>query len=136
MVPGARNVGALLPGHWHRSAAATQPVLGLPGVQLLAQPATSTTLSRVTCMTCQVSGVTCDEVPPDGALVDVLRLPGGRVHGAGGRGGQRPALDGGDGGARQHRGDTLPCNTSSSHSHSFIVHSVCREAWIVLLSSE
>ena len=105
MVPRARNVGTLLPGHWHRSAAATQPVLGLPGVQLLAQPATSTTLSRVT----------CHVVPPDGALVDVLRLPGGRVHGAGGRGWQRPALDGGDGGARQHRGDTLPCNITSSH---------------------
>ena len=132
MVPGARNVGALLPGHGHRSAAATQPVLGLPGVQLLAQPATSTTLSRGHEVTC----VKCDEVPPDGALVDVLRLPGGRVHGPGGRGGQRPALDGGDGGARQHRGDALPCNTSSSHSHSFIVHSACREAWIVLLSSE
>ena len=127
MVPRARNVGTLLPGHWHRSAAATQPVLGLPGVQLLAQPATSTTLSRVTC---HVSRVTCHVVPPDGALVDVLRLPGGRVHGAGGRGWQRPALDGGDGGARQHRGDTLPCNITSSHSHSFIVYSVCRRAWI------
>ena len=71
-------------------------------------------------VTCHVSRVTCHVsrgrvVPPDGALVDVLRLPGGRVHGAGGRGWQRPALDGGDGGARQHRGDTLPCNTSSSH---------------------
>ena len=64
---------------------------------------------------CHVSRVTCHVVPPDGALVDVLRLPGGRVHGAGGRGWQRPALDGGDGGARQHRGDTLPCNITSSH---------------------
>ena len=115
MVPRARNVGTLLPGHWHCSAAATQPVLGLPGVQLLAQPATSTTLSRVTCHEVTCHEVTCHVVPPDGALVDVLRLPGGRVHGAGGRGWQRPALDGGDGGARQHRGDTLPCNITSSH---------------------